>query len=307
VKVLLAGGGGLIGTALADHLRAGGGHLTRLVRHPGHERSQHDEVAWDPARGTVDLHRLDQAGPFVGVVNLAGAGIGDRRWSSSRKQLIVESRVHSTRLIVDTLAQLSTPPGVLVNASAVGYYGDRGDEMLTEASAAGTGFLADLCRAWEEAAGTAVSSGIRTVLLRSGIVLSRAGGALAKQLPLFRLGLGGRMGAGDQFHSWISLDDEIEVIVRCLEDETLSGPVNATAPHPVTDRELARAIAAALHRPAVLPVPAAVLRLALGAEMANEFVLGGQRVLPAVLEARGFEFVHPDLDAALSAALSTRS
>jgi uncharacterized protein (TIGR01777 family) len=306
VNVLLAGGGGLIGTALTNHLRAGGARVTRLVRPPSTGPARPDEVAWDPTRGTVDLPRLDRAGPFAGVVNLAGAGIGNRRWSPSRKKLIVESRIGSTRLLVDTLAQLSTQPAVLVNASAVGFYGDRGDEVLTEASAAGAGFLADLCREWEDAAAAAAPSEIRVVLLRSGIVLTRTGGALAKQLPLFRLGLGGRMGAGHQFRSWISLADEIGVIMHCLEDRSIAGPVNATAPHPVTDQELAKAIGATLHRPAVLPVPATVLKLALGDEMATEFVLGGQRVLPAVLDARGFEFAHRDLAVALPAALSTR-
>jgi uncharacterized protein (TIGR01777 family) len=305
VNVLVAGGGGLIGTALIDHLRAGGAGVTRLVRPSGSGPSRPDEVLWDPTRGTVDLLRLDQAGPFSGVVNLAGAGIGDRRWSASRKQLIAASRISSARQLVEMLSRLSTPPAVLVSASAVGYYGDRGDEVLTEASAAGAGFLADLCQAWEVAAGAASSLGIRTVLLRSGIVLSRAGGALGKQLPLFRLGLGGPLGTGHQFRSWITLADEIGVIVQCLGDLSISGPVNATAPHPVTDRELARAIGAALHRPVVLPVPATALKLALGPEMASEFLLGGQRVLPAVLGARGFEFAYPDLETAMPAILST--
>jgi uncharacterized protein len=307
VNVLLAGGSGLIGTALASHLRASGTRVVRLIRVSNHVRLEDpDEIAWDPSRGTADMQRLEEAGPFVGVVNLAGAGIGDRRWSPSRKNLIVESRISSTRLLVETLGQLSTRPAALVSASAVGFYGDRGDEVLTEGSAAGTGFLAGLCWAWEEAASAAARSGTRTVLLRSGIVLARGGGALGKQLPLFRLGLGGRTGTGHQFRSWISLADEIGVIMRCLEDESISGPVNATAPRPVTDGELAMAIASALHRPAVLAVPATALRLALGAEMATEFVLGGQRVLPAVLEARGFQFAHPDLESALQAALPDR-
>ncbi|MGH9081173.1 MAG: NAD-dependent epimerase/dehydratase family protein, partial [Acidimicrobiales bacterium] len=176
MNVLLAGGGGLIGTALADHLRAGGGRVTRLRRGRGDGPARHDEVSWDPIRGTVDVERLDEAGPFAGVVNLAGAGIGDRRWSPSRKELIIESRIGSTQLLVGTLAQLSTRPAVLVSASAVGFYGDRGDEVLTEGSPAGTGFLADLCQAWEKATGPAGPAGTRTVLLRSGIVLARAGG-----------------------------------------------------------------------------------------------------------------------------------
>ncbi len=306
MNVLVAGGSGLIGTALGDRLRADGHQVTRLVRGPSGDRPKSDEVAWEPGRGAVDIGRLERAGRIDGVVNLAGAGIGDRRWSRSRKEAIVNSRLDSTRLLVGTFDRLSARPTVLVSASAVGFYGDRGDQVLTEASPAGTGFLAALCQAWERAAEPAADAGTRTVLLRSGIVLARAGGALGKQLPLFRVGLGGRTGSGNQFRSWISLDDEIGVIVRCLEDGGLSGPVNATAPHPVTDGELAKAIGAALHRPAVVRVPASALRLALGAEMAAEFVLGGQRVLPAVLEARGHRFTHAHVGAALRAALSSR-
>ncbi len=304
MNVLLAGGSGLIGTALGDRLRVDGHQVTRLVRGPGGSRPKRDEVGWDPALGIVDLDRLDRSGPIDGVVNLAGAGIGDRRWSRSRKEVIVKSRIDSTRLLVDTFDRLSRHPSVLVSASAVGFYGDRGEEVLTEASAAGTGFLAGLCRAWEQAAGTAADSGTRTVFLRSGIVVARSGGALARQLPLFRLGLGGHTGTGAQFRSWISLDDEVAVIVRCLVDEGLSGPVNATAPNPVTDRALAKAIGAALHRPVALHVPAGVLRLALGAEMADELVLGGQRARPAALEARGHEFAHTEVGLALQAAVS---
>ncbi len=304
MNVLLAGGSGLIGSALGERLRADGHRVTRLVRGPGGNRPKSDEVPWDPARGVVDIGRLEQAGPIDAAVNLAGAGIGDRRWSRSRKELIVTSRIDATRLLVETFGRLSARPAVLVNASAVGFYGDRGDEVLTEASPAGTGFLAGLCQTWERTAEPAADAGTRTVVLRSGIVMARGGGALGKQLPVFRLGLGGRIGPGTQYRSWISLDDEIGVILRCLEDEGLSGPVNATAPHPVTDAELAQAIGAALHRPAMLPVPAGALRLALGAEMAAEFLLAAQRAVPAALEARGYRFIHPDVGAALEAVLA---
>jgi hypothetical protein len=261
-------------------------------------------VSWAPDRGQIDVAGLERAGPFDSVVHLAGAGIGDRRWSPRRKQVILDSRTDSTRLLVDTLVRLTDRPPVLVSASAIGYYGDRGDEVLTEASSSGTGFLAEVCRAWEAAAQPAADHGIRTVHLRTGIVLSRHGGAWGKQLPLFRVGLGGRMGAGDQYRSWITLDDEIGALLHCLTDDGLAGPVNITAPAPATDAELAKAIGAVLHRPTVMVVPATALRLALGAEMAAELILGGQRVIPGVLTERGYTFAHPELDEAVRSVLA---
>jgi uncharacterized protein (TIGR01777 family) len=192
---------------------------------------------------------------------------------------------------------------VLVSASAVGYYGDRGDLSLTEASPAGSGFLAGVCVAWEAATHPAVEAGIRTVLLRTGIVLSSAGGALAKQLPLFRLGVGGKIGPGRQYRSWITLDDEVAAIFHCLDDSDLSGPVNATAPHPATDAQLAKALGSALHRPSFLAVPAPALKLVLGSEMASDMVLASQRVLPEQLERSGFAFLHTDLDEAVRSVL----
>jgi hypothetical protein len=303
VNTLVTGSSGLIGTALVDRLLASG-QVTRLVRDEPAPGSRTVDVRWDPAAGTVDRAGLEQAGPGDGVVHLAGAGIGDRRWTRTRKQVVLESRTASTHLLVDTLCRLSPPPAVLVSGSAVGYYGDRGDEELSETSSAGTGFLADVCRAWESEAGPAAAAGIRTVLLRTGIVLSRAGGALGRQLPLFRLGLGGRTGSGRQFRSWITLEDEVGAIEHCLGDPGVSGPVNATAPHPATDAELAAALGAALHRPAAIPVPAAALRLVLGSEMAGQLVLGGQRVLPDVLQARGYRFAHPELDEAVRSVLT---
>ncbi len=306
MNVIVAGSSGLIGTALVERLTATDHTVTRLVRGPTAAkppRARTTDVTWDPATGTIDLAGLERAGPFDGAVNLAGAGIGDRRWSVARQQLVLDSRLAATSLLVDSLLRLSTPPAVLVNASAVGFYGDRGDEELTEASATGTGFLASVCRAWEAEARPAADAGIRTVLLRTGIVLSPRGGVLGRLLPLFRVGLGGRTGTGKQFRSWITLADEISAVEHCLGDGGVSGPVNATAPDPATDAELARALGAALHRPTVLAAPAAGLRLLLGAEMADELVLGGQRVLPAVLLARGFEFAHTDLAAAVRAML----
>ncbi len=304
MNVLVTGSSGLIGTALTGRLTKEGATVVRLVRGDA-TTSEAGTVAWDPAGGTFDREGLERSGPFDAVVHLAGAGIGDRRWSPERKRLILESRTASTALLVETLLSLSSRPPVLVSASAVGYYGVRGSEELTEESSSGTDYLAEVCRAWEGATAPAADGGIRTVLVRTGIVLSRRGGALGKQLPLFRLGLGGRMGSGVQFRSWITLDDEIGVLLRCLEDPGLAGPVNATAPEPATDGALAKALGDALHRPAFLAVPATALHLALGTEMADELVLGGQRVLPAVLLANGHEFAHTDLDEAVRSVLTS--
>jgi len=310
MHVLVTGSSGLIGTALVDTLADDGHRVTRLVRAApptgsGTRPATVTDVAWDPAKGTVDTAGLEAAGPFDGVVHLAGAGVGDKRWSPARKQLILASRTDSTSLLATTLAALPAPPPVLVSSSAVGYYGDRGEDVLTEESPAGTGFLAQVCVDWEQAAAPAQAAGIRTILLRTGIVLSGSGGALGRQLPLFRLGLGGKIGSGRQYRSWITLDDQVAVVVHCLLDATLAGPVNATAPDPATDAELAKALGAALHRPWFLAVPAPALRLALGAEMATDMVLSSQRVLPAKLTASGFAFGHADLDEAVRSVLRT--
>jgi uncharacterized protein (TIGR01777 family) len=304
MRVLASGSSGLIGTALTARLGADGHSVTRLVRATGPPISRTEAVNWDPVAGRLDRQALERSGPYDAVVNLAGAGIGDRRWSPARKSLILESRIQSTTLLIESLLAMSSRPSVIVSASAVGVYGIRGDEELTEQSVAGTGFLADVCQAWEAAAAPAADVGIRTVALRTGIVLSRTGGALGKQLPLFRIGLGGRMGSGTQYRSWITLADEVGVIRHCIEDTDLSGPVNATAPSPATDGELAKALGAALRRPSILPVPAPALRLVLGTEMADELVLGGQRVLPAALESIGYPFAHAELDEAVRSVLT---
>jgi uncharacterized protein (TIGR01777 family) len=302
MHLLISGSSGLIGTALIGRLAASGHSVTRLVRDPG-TSSGPDAVAWDPAAGTIDAAGLRRHAPFDGVVHLAGAGIGDQRWSSARKHIILSSRTDSTRLLVEAMASLPAPPPVLISASAIGWYGVRGNEELTESSGPGTGFLAAVCEAWEAAARPAADLGIRTVHLRSGVVLSRTGGALAKLVPLFRLGVGGRTGNGRQFRSWITLDDEVGVIERCLVDDRLVGPVNATAPRPATDAELAKALGSALHRPSRLPAPATAIRLALGTEMADQLVLGGQRVLPAALQAVGYPFLHTGVGEAVGAVL----
>ena len=296
MQVVVSGSSGLVGRALCRRL-ADEGHTVRpLVRRP----AAAGELSWDPATATLDPAGLAGADA---VVHLGGAGIGDRRWSADRRRLLVDSRVRPTALLATTMAGLDGGPGVLVCASAVGVYGDRGDEVLTESSGPGSGFLADLCRDWEEAAAPARVAGLRTVHLRSGIVLSASGGALAKQLPLFRLGLGGRLGTGRQWTSWVSIDDEVAAIVHALADATLSGPVNVTAPQPVTNADFTAAVGHALHRPAVLAVPAPALRLVLGRGLVDEAVLASQRALPAALEAAGFSFRHPSLPDALAAVL----
>ena len=304
MNILVSGSSGLIGTALTARLESDGHTVSRLVRGGQPAGAPGPNVGWDPDAGTIDTGALERMGTVDAVVHLAGAGIGYKRWSPARKQVILESRTRPTRVLVDALVALSPRPSVLISASAVGYYGVRDDEALSESSLPGTDFLAEVCTAWEAAAAPAAAAGIRTVNLRTGIVLSPKGGALGKQLPLFRLGAGGRMGSGRQYRSWITLEDEIGVIVHGLGDEGLSGPVNATAPNPATDGELAKALGAALHRPSVLAVPAPALRLVLGTEMAEELLLGGQRVLPAVLEARGYRFEHPTLDEALRSVLT---
>ena len=311
MHLLVTGSSGLIGTALVEAALARGDAVTRLVRRSsapagGPRPTGVTDVAWDPDAGHVDLDALTHTGPVDGVVHLAGAGVGDKRWNPARKRVIVESRTRGTDLVARTVAALDPRPRVLVSASAVGWYGDRGSDVLVESEPAGTGFLAGVCVEWEAATAPAEAAGIRTVHLRTGIVLSPTGGALAKQLPLFRLGVGGRIGSGRQYRSWITLDDEVAAILHCLDDAALSGAVNATAPTPATDGELARAIGAALHRPAVLPVPALALKVVLGPEMATDMVLASQRAVPSRLTETGFTFAHTDLDDAVRSVLGGR-
>ncbi len=297
MRVVVSGSSGLIGRSLLPALRARGDEVTALVRRPPGA----GEARWDPATGSIDAGALEGAGA---VVNLAGVGIGDKRWSADRRLEIRSSRVLATTLLARTMAELAHPPTVLVNASAVGFYGDRGDEELTEASAGGRGFLAEVCAAWEDATAPAAHGGVRVVRLRSGVVLSAQGGALARQLPLFRLGVGGRLGNGRQWLSWISLADEVRAILRALDDPALEGPVNATAPEPVTNRAFTGALGRALHRPSVFAVPGFALRVALGPDLASEMVLAGQRVLPTKLTASGFTFDHDRIEAALADVVS---
>jgi uncharacterized protein len=293
VRIVVTGSSGLIGRALVARLTALGHEKVGLVRRtPGR-----GEARWDPSSGQIDAGAFEGAGA---VVHLAGAGIGDRRWTAARKETILRSRVDSTSLVSATLAAMAHPPSVLVSASAIGYYGDRGDKELTETSGSGTGFQAEVCRAWEGATAAAASAGIRVVHLRSAVVLSAGGGALGRQLPLFRAGLGGTLGSGRQWFSWISLDDEVDVILRAVEDASLIGAVNASAPAPVTNRDFTKALGRALHRPAVLRVPPVALRLAFGRQLADELLLGSLRVLPGRLSEAGYVFENPTVDSALA-------
>lgn len=296
MRILVSGSTGLIGSALVPALRSAGHDVSRLVRS---ESTKEDEIFWKPSAGQIDGESL--AG-FDAVVHLAGENIGSGRWSEERKRRIRDSRVEGTRLLSEALAELQTPPGLLVSASAVGFYGDRGDEVLDEDSPPGTGFLADVCREWEAAADAARERGVRVVHTRFGVVLSREGGALAKMLMPFKLGLGGRVGSGKQYWSWVALDDLIGAVQHTIAHEELSGPVNVTAPNPVTNREFTKALGRVLGRPTVFPLPAAVARLALG-EMADEMLLASTRAVPKRLSASGYRFQHAELEAALRHAL----
>jgi uncharacterized protein (TIGR01777 family) len=295
MEVVVTGSTGLIGTALRGALHQAGHRMVPIVRSQGGG----DAIRWDPEAGVIDAGGLEG---MNAVVHLAGESIGARRWNETQKGRIKDSRVRGTALLAETLAKLGRPPKVLLSASAVGIYGDRGDEVLTESSRAGGGFLAEVCAAWEAAAAPATEAGIRVSHLRSGIVLSAGGGALGKMLTPFKLGLGGRLGSGSQWMSWISIDDEVGAIVHLLADDAPAGAVNLTAPNPATNADFSKALGRALGRPAVVPVPGPALKLLLGGEMA-QVLLGGQRALPTRLLDSGYTFAHPELDDALQAAL----
>ena len=291
--VVIAGSSGLIGRALVAELRREHVAVLRLVRSPA---SAGDEITWDPVTGTVDRAALEGVGA---VINLAGAGIGDRRWTAARKQVLRDSRIRSAALLAATVSGLARPPEVILSASAMGFYSERGDSVVTESTGPGTGFLAELCQEWEAAAQP--EAALRTVLLRTGVVLSADGPFLRRQLPLFKLGLGGRLGPADRWVSWITLTDTVAAIVHLL-DSDVSGPVNLTAPNPVTNAEFTRALGRTLNRPAVLPVPLLVPSLLLGSE-AVAGLTQSVRVIPEALLADGFEFTHTDVTEALTAAL----
>lgn len=292
VRIAISGASGLVGRRLGAALEGDGHTVLRLVRR---EPARRGEVLWDPASGRLDPAALEGIDAFV---HLSGESIASGRWSTARKREIVESRTVTTRLVAAALARLASKP-VLVSASAIGYYGDRGGEWLDETSPPGRGFLPEVCVEWERACDAARAAGLRVVNPRIGVVLDPSGGALAAMLLPFRLGLGGKLGSGSQYVAWITLDDLVGAIRHCIVSETLSGPVNAVAPAPVTNAELTTAIARALGRPAFLRVPATALRLALG-EAADELLLGGARVSSRKLEASGYVFRDRDVDRALA-------
>lgn len=298
MKIVIAGASGLVGSRLVPALRAADHDVFRLVR--GRPPRTPDEIAWDPASGEIDLGRLEDSDAWI---NLSGENLGEGRWTAARRQSILRSRVEATRTLVAGLGRLQRKPGVFLSASAVGYYGERGDEELTEESGIGQGFLPEVCLAWETHAEGASRWGVRTVLLRFGVILAPKGGALAKMLPLFRLGLGGRLGSGRQWMSWISIDDVVGVVEHALNTPRTTGPLNVVAPVPVTNAEFTQTLARVLGRPSFLPVPAWALRFALGREMADEALLASTRAVPRRLQETGYAFRHATLDAALRAVL----
>lgn len=294
MKVLISGSGGFIGSALAERLTSSGHRVIRLVRRevsPGQ-----DAVSWSPDDGEIDARGLEDVDA---VVHLAGEGIGDHRWTEGHKARVLSSRVRGTHLLAEAIAGVDRPPKVMISGSAVGYYGYLGADSMTEASPLGDGFLADVIEQWETAAEPAAKAGIRVVRIRSGVVLSPKGGALRKQLLPFKLGVGGKLGSGDQYLSWISLEDEIGAIEFLLGRDDISGPVNITSPNPVTNTEFTRALGAALGRPTFMPVPTLALKLLFSNEMTEEMLLGGQRVLPERLQEAGYEFSDPEVGIAL--------
>ena len=290
MNVLISGATGMIGSALTRELERGGHRISRLTRSPRGE----NDIRWDPDAGTIDGHLEGHDA----VVHLAGESIAEGRWTPSKKERIMQSRKKGTRLLAETIAALPTPPKVMVSASAVGYYGDRGDEVLREDSSPGSDFLAEVCKAWEAAADPAREAGIRVVHPRFGIVLSPKGGALGTTLPIFKLGGGGRIGSGRQWWSWVALDDVVGAIVHALEDESVDGPVNVGSPHPLTNAEYTKVLGKVLNRPTFFVVPAPAIRVVIGG-MADALLLASQRMQPARLEATGYAFRYPELEGAL--------
>jgi len=302
MKILVTGSSGLVGTALVSALARGGHTVCRLVRPQtagGGGAKEGFVVAWNPATGEL-------GGAGVGadaVVNLAGASIADGRWTTQRKELLCSSRIATTRSLVGALAKMNARPSVLVSASAIGYYGDRGYETLTEESKVGTDFLAELVQEWEVEARKADALGIRVVLARFGIILAREGGALPKMMLPFKFGAGGKLGSGQQWMSWVALKDVVGILQLVIENASLRGAVNIVSPQPLQNAEFTYVLAQAMHRPALFPAPAFALRLALG-EMADALLLSSQRVLPGAIEKLGYRFLHADLTSALAAVLA---
>jgi uncharacterized protein len=293
LKIAMTGASGMVGRALSGFLSCGGHQVLPLVRRRPQLESR--EIFWDPIRGELDRNSLES---LDAVVHLAGENIGAGRWTKDRKEGILQSRKEGTGFLARTLASLQHPPKVLVSSSAVGFYGNRGEESLTEESAPGGGFLSEVCRAWEEAAQPAREAGIRTVQLRTGIVLAQRGGALARMITPFLWGAGGVIGEGRQWMSWISLEDLVGLFHYALREDSLSGPVNATAPEPVPNAQFTRTLGKVLSRPTLFPLPSSVVKALFG-EMGEALLLEGQRVAPAKAVAAGFRFLHPDLESAL--------
>jgi len=298
MKVLISGGSGLVGTALTQALRAEGHTVAHLVR-PGGDAAPGD-IRWAPDTSFVNVAAMEG---LDAVVNLNGASIGGGRWTPERKKLLRSSRIDSTRVLEDALSRMKQKPRVFVSASATGYYGDRGDEILTESSSSGDDFLSLLARDWEAEASRAESLGIRTVITRFGVILSANGGALPRMLTPFKLGAGGRLGSGKQWMSWVALEDVVGALLAAIVNEHLAGPVNVVAPNPVQNSEFTRVLASVLHRPAIFPAPAFALRLALG-EMADALLLSSQRVEPVQLSANRYAFQFENLEPALHAILA---
>jgi uncharacterized protein (TIGR01777 family) len=292
MKILIGGSHGLVGTALIKSLETEGHEIFRLVRHAPTSKT---EVEWSPDRYSIALARIEG---FDAVVNLAGESIAEGRWTDDKKRRIRESRVKGTKLLGDALANLAVPPKALVCASAIGYYGNRGDELLTETSAPGDDFLAKVCAEWEDATALATEKGIRVVNARFGVILDTNGGALKKMLPPFRMGVGGKIGSGKQWMSWIALDDVVGGIQFALANDSIKGPVNFVAPVPVTNAEFTKTLGKVLSRPTVLPIPAFAIKLLFG-EMGEALLLGSQRVAPERLAAAGYKFGYPKLEQAL--------
>jgi uncharacterized protein (TIGR01777 family) len=292
MRIVVSGSSGLIGSSVVPFLTTGGHSVTRLVRR---DRAGGISVRWDPVLGTIDQEGLEE---HDAIVHLAGENISSGRWNERTKKRIRDSRLEGTRLLCEAINRLQKPPKTLVCASAIGYYGDRGDQLLDERFDAGSGFLADLCREWEAITESVRPRGIRVVNVRFGVVLSPAGGALAKMLTPFKLGAGGVIGSGQQYLSWIAIDDVVGAIHHALTNESLLGPVNVVAPNPVTNREFTKELGRVLRRPTIVPMPAFLARLALG-EMADELLLASTRVAPHRLEEAGYKFRYPELEPAL--------
>lgn len=294
MKILMSGSSGFVGSALQQFLKRDGHSITRLVRHE-HEKEA-ATILWDPERGQIETSALEG---FDAVVHLAGENIAGGRWNEERKQRILDSRVQGTRTLGQALSKLKNPPQVFVSTSAVGYYGNRGDTFCTEDTSNGAGFLAEVCRQWEAATEPAKQAGIRTAIMRFGVVLSPNDGALAKMLPVFKLGLGGVFGSGDQYISWISIDDLLAIILFTINNVFIEGPINVVSPHPITNREFTKTLGKVLNRPTILPVPAFALKLVLGSEMAEEMLLSSTRTDPFRLHQAGYQFLYPNLEKTL--------